>query len=194
MFEPRKLKMTADEYSAETKIPVDRFWEDKDYIVLNRPETKLKFLISRNAYASTSLYNAKSRYQKLKNRYFDIAKVKYRLPYIPGNDESNIMLGQYYFSEQGPSFLLTEPKDATHALFLDGASSPFYYKDKVHTATVYAYEDDEYQVYPLESVFQWLGQFMWSTNSQQLTSEKDRFMKRCQIKFYGNLEQFYAQA
>ena len=192
MFEPRKRKITANEYSAATKMPIDSFWEDEDYIVLNRPETKLKFLISRKAYTSAS-HDTKSQYKMLRNRYFDIAKIRYRLPYIPGNEKSNIMLGQYFFSEQGPSFLLTEPKNATHVLFLDGASSPFYYKDKVHNVTAYTFEDDEYQVYPLEEVFQWLSKFMWSASSQQLAGEKDRFLKRCQVKFYGNLEQFYAQ-
>lgn len=194
MFEPHKKKITLDEYSAETKLPIGNLLEDQDYIILNRTETKLRFLVSKNAYTSMSRRDPQSRYRKLRDRFFDITQVRYRLPYIPGNNESNVMLGQYFFSERGPSFLLTEPKDATHALFLDGASSPFYYKDKVHAATVYAYEDDEYQVYPLESVFKWLGKFMWSATSQQLTSEKDRFMKKCQVIFYGNLEQFYAQA
>ena len=193
LFEPHKQTMTADEYSTETKIPVDSFWEDKDYFVLRRPETKLKFLIPRNNYVSMS-HDTGSRYCALKNKFFDITQVKYHLPYIPGSSESSIMLGQYFFGEQGPSFLLTEPKDATHVLFLDGTSSPFYYKEKAHATTTYTYEDDEYQVYPLESVFSWLGKFMWPADSRQLINEQDRFMKRCQVKFYGNLEQFYAQA
>ncbi|MBQ3432817.1 hypothetical protein IJG22_00780 [Candidatus Saccharibacteria bacterium] len=194
MFEPRKREMKLEDYLVETNQPTEHFAEDSDYIIFcNHPASKLQIIIEKKAYfagAFEQLFTDRPQHQR--KRFFNIMKVKYRLPYLPGNSDTDILLGKYFLSRRGPCFLLCEPKDATHALFTNTPFS-FYWQSKTHNPiniTVESFEDTCYQVFPLDSVFEWIGKFMYIAKSQ-LEWERIHFMKKCQIEFYRQLEKFY---
>lgn len=102
MFNPQKKPMSLQEYKFETYEPAWRFEEDKDYIIFHdNYYSAAAILIDRDAYFTT--HNDQV-------RYFDMLRLNYVLPFTSKNDK--IKFGNFFIGDHGPSFFLTEPKDA----------------------------------------------------------------------------------
>ena len=198
MFDPKKRRISLEEYLSETKKPEGHFTEDSDYIIFqDNDRSSLKIYIDKNTYYSIDYkapFDSHTGFSYLipqtATRLFDMMTVKYRPPYMPIASGIDMMLGQYLFGKEGPSFYITEPKHATHALFYNLPRYPSSYRtdDIAINDPAHAFADEDYQVMPLETVFKWMGRIMYISEPDW---ERNRFMRKYQVQFYHDLNSFY---
>jgi hypothetical protein len=195
MFQEKK-RMSLKEYLSGTNKPEDCFLEDKDYIIFRSQPNGLRIVIDKNAYYASKSATAEQPHSHLlppeELRFFDMMTVKYRLPRIPANSDIRIMFGQYYVTPEGPCFYLTEPRTATHAMILNFPKFPDYYRMGTLANPKYdsqEYSDDDCQVIVLDSIFEWVSKIIYI--STPLDWEKDNYLKKCQLSFFKQLDDFY---
>ncbi len=195
MFQTKK-RMSLSEYLSSTNKPEDCFLEDKDYIIFRNQPNGLRIVIDKNAYYASKSATAKQPHSHLlppeELRFFDMMTVRYRLPYIPVDSDIRIMFGQYYVTPEGPCFYLTEPKMATHAMILNFPKYPDYYRMGTLTNPKYdsqGYSDDDCQIIVLDSIFEWISRIIYI--STPLAWEIDSYLKKCQLSFFKQLDDFY---
>ena len=197
MFEKKK-KMTLQEYLNESHRPENRFTEDEDHIIFHSGPESLRVVIDKNTYYAST--NADDKHPNRlthtqKTKYFDMLAVNYKVPHIPNNAETKMMFGQYYLAPEGPSFYLTEPRNATHLLIYDLPKYPDYYRLDNITKPHYdsqGYFDANCQVILRESIYDWVSNLIYIAKPAEW--EKEHFLKKCQVNFFGQLDNFYCQA
>ena len=110
VFNPQKKPMSLREYNFETYEPAWRFEEDRDYIIFHDDYySDTAILIDRDAY-----YTTKGNL----TRYFDMLRLDYTLPFTIRGDK--VKFGNFFIGDYGPSFFLTEPKDAEDIMIYNG--------------------------------------------------------------------------
>ena len=194
MFQ-RKRRMSLREYLNDTKRPERCFTEDKHYIIFrNRPDG-LRIVIDKNTYYINKPRIAQKPYEYLLPSdelcFFDMLAVNYQLPHIPVSSSIRIMLGQYYVSPEGPTFFLTEPKNARAALIFNLPKYPDNYRVVVDDEPTYdnqSYSDEDCQVIPEESIFSWISESIYIP--QPPKGELEEYKKKCQINFQKQLDAF----
>ena len=160
----QKTPMSLEEYRFETYEPAWRFEEDQDYIIFHDDYySNTAILIDRDAYFTT---------RGNRIRYFDMLRLSYKLPFLP--EEDNVKFGNFFISDYGPSFFLTEPKDAEDIMIYNGST---YYvwpsaKHNGRHAIIVAIDS-------------WFGTIQETERFHRIINTK------CQAKFEENLSRFY---
>ena len=175
------------EGGASSIRPIDSLFEDADYIIYpdyGHYRPNLIFL------SRKTLYYTSHDTQDTAFSFFDL---KYDARFITGDDSAEIYFGRYESGKFGPSFILTEPKDADSIFFsflLHRIERPYFalYYRRIH--------DKTFLVLPLDAEYDTSGACFKTVDdsiAEQRVSFYEGIFEYELARFYGedvsNLEQ-----